>query len=288
VYELDTRRTLNFRGRGERAQLSVIVDAWGNRVTFEYQGGVLSRVTDTAGRQLILRHDADGHVTRLEVWAAEALTDAEVAVGTKPKAPSLLQWMDYTYDDGCLTAVIDAAGHADRCTYDAGRRMVSYTLKNGVTFFYRYDADGRCFHTYGDGGLHTAELSWGDGEVFLTGTHEARRFEGTDDGYTTLEETLDGHHQLRREYDDDRLLLSESNAAERPLRLRMTSAAISRALPIQRATRRRSRWWKTGWWCGLMPMVTPRSIGTKGIGRCHRWSCRRERRTGWRMTRAVG
>src|SRR5690606_2710457 len=42
-HELDSRLTYRFRGGRERAWLASIEDAWGNRVTFEYQGARLTR-----------------------------------------------------------------------------------------------------------------------------------------------------------------------------------------------------------------------------------------------------
>ncbi len=89
VFDLDGRLTYRFEGTRDDAALSAIIDAWGNRVTFEYTGGRLSRVIDTAGRQLVLRHDGDGHVTRLEVWSSPPLSEEDLAAGAQPQAPTL-------------------------------------------------------------------------------------------------------------------------------------------------------------------------------------------------------
>src|SRR5690606_30665888 len=104
VDDLERRLTYRFDGSAEEAWLTAIVDAWGNRVLFEYERGRLSRVIDTAGRQLVLRHDADGHMSRLEVWASPALTEEQIAAGVQPEAPTLVQAIGYTYDDGCLVS----------------------------------------------------------------------------------------------------------------------------------------------------------------------------------------
>src|SRR5512146_2840765 len=82
-----------------------------------------------------------GRVARLEVWVGD----------------SLEQWVDYSYAKmGELANVTDALGHTQRYEYDEDHRMVKVTLKNGVSFYYEYDAEtGWCKKTWGDDGLHT-------------------------------------------------------------------------------------------------------------------------------------
>lgn len=53
---------------GTRADLDYIEDRNGNRITCVYIGGQLDRVRDTAGRDLIFRHDINGHLYEIEDW----------------------------------------------------------------------------------------------------------------------------------------------------------------------------------------------------------------------------
>ncbi len=210
VFSLDTRQTRSFAkvegASPERAYLQSISDVWGNRIQFEYQAGLLSRIIDTAGRQLLLRHDAEHRIIRVEVWAAAPGSDDE---------PSLQTWFDYAYDDaGCLCCATDASGHHEMYEYDAERRRTAIRWKNGWRFYYAYDPEtGRCIKTWGDQRLHNVDLEYRPGiEVLATGHPEARRYVGTEDGYTLLEEASDGSSCIEREYDEDRYLVAVANA----------------------------------------------------------------------------
>jgi len=209
-------------------------------IRLDYDGERLVRVVDTAYRELRLSHGEQGFVARLEVWARPPRTQDEIAAGTPAAEPSLQTWIDYAYDaDDCLASVTDALGCADRYAYDIARRRVRYTMKNGQSFHYEYDEQGRCVRGWGDDGLHSGDFarktgSDGTVQVHTSGHPEPRRYVGDADGYLLLEETLDGSLQRKNEYDDDHLLLSESNAAghktvfcydERANRLSLTDPA---------------------------------------------------------------
>ena len=212
VYDHATRLTQSFAPlvpKG-RAVLRAIRDAYGHTVKLDYEGGALARVTDTAGRVIVLANDKKGRVTRIEVWAAPP-----VESGAPPAALEL--WVDYTYTpEGELASAADARGHADRFAYDGLHRMVQTTLKNGVSFSYAYDEDtGACIRTTGADDLHLVELDIDReaGTTTTSGTNEPRRYTWNKHGLVTREETFDGSHAIIREYDDDQHLVSESNAA---------------------------------------------------------------------------
>ncbi|HHH29536.1 MAG TPA: DUF4150 domain-containing protein, partial [Polyangiaceae bacterium] len=197
---------------GGKARLTAIRDAHGNAITLEYDADRLTRIIDTAGRELRCVYDEpQRYLQRLEVWAA-----TPTPPGQPPDAPQLQTWVDYAQDaDECLAAATDAEGHAERYRYDIQRRMVQVTLKNGTSFYYAYEEEfGRCIKTWGDGGLHKVELDRRPGnEVYTFGNPEPRHYIYTDDGYTLLEETPGGEFQRAKTYDDDRYVLTEANAA---------------------------------------------------------------------------
>ncbi len=130
---------------GGVAVLRSIVDGYRNSIDFDYEDGVLRRVRDTAGREVLVR------------WRQNRLVRLEVRVGGSPEL-----WVDYEYDeDGRLTAVTDALGHAETYTYDAHGRMNAATTKAGVKFIYVYDGDtGRCVRTAGPNGLYELDLEY--------------------------------------------------------------------------------------------------------------------------------
>lgn len=216
LYDLTSRLWREYAPQvpGGLARLTRIADAYGNAISLSYEGARLSRVIDTAGRELRLLHNDDGYVTRAEVWARRPRTAEEIAQGTPPEEPSLQAWIDYAYDDdGCLCQVTDALGFSDEYRYDLSRRRVRYTLKNGQSFCYEHDEEhGRCIKTWGDGGLHSGDFDRReDHEIYTHGHDEPRRYVGTADGYTLLEETYDKSYQRKREYDDDRYLGVEAH-----------------------------------------------------------------------------
>jgi RHS repeat-associated protein len=203
VYSHETRLTRLFAPAepGGRALLRAIHDAHGNMIALEYAGSRLRRVIDTAGREIRVKTTAGGRLVRLEVWVGERLE----------------QWVDYTYAKmGELACVTDALGHAERHEYDEDHRMVKTTLKNGVSFYYEYDAEtGWCAKTWGDDGLHTVllEVDLEERVTGLMGNDEPRILHWNEDGLVVREETPDGILLKTCEYDEDQYLVAETNGA---------------------------------------------------------------------------
>ena len=65
----------------------------------------------------------------------------------------------YTYHDGRLTSAVDALGAPKRFFYEDGR-LSRHMDKNRLSFYYRYDDQGRCVHTTGDNGLYARRLEY--------------------------------------------------------------------------------------------------------------------------------
>ncbi|WP_231511811.1 DUF6531 domain-containing protein [Chondromyces apiculatus] len=184
-----------------RALLTAIGDAFGNAIRLEYTGTKLRRVIDTAGREVRVKLTHGGRIARLEVWVDDTLE----------------QWVDYAYSRmGELASATDALGYSEHYAYDEDHRMVKTTLKNGVSFYYEYDPEtGWCKKSWGDGGLHTVELT-PDLEqriTWLTGNDEPRILHWNEDGLVVREETPDGCVLRTRTYDADHYLVAEANGA---------------------------------------------------------------------------
>ncbi|MBR8064048.1 PAAR domain-containing protein [Burkholderia ambifaria] len=75
----------------------------------------------------------------------------------------------YAYDaNGCLSAHRNALESTGRYVYDGVRRMTCLTDANGYSFFYRYDAGGRCIESKGQDGLWRVLLQYHPGRTVVT------------------------------------------------------------------------------------------------------------------------
>lgn len=203
-YEIESLDTLLTRvfaplSDGAPAMLREIRDRWGSRVTLTYQREILMGVR-AFGRELRFAHDDSGRILRVEAWARGAVQ----------------QRVSYAYTAaGELARATDALGYSDEYQYDGLHRLTARKFKNGVSFRYAYDDDlGRCVHTEGDGGLFavdfTYELASG---VTYAADAEARKYTWNERGALVREETYDGNFAREYEYDDDLLVVAETNAA---------------------------------------------------------------------------
>jgi len=139
-------------GFANTAGLAAITDRTGNTVTITRSSpapglfGLITRLTEPAGRSLDLTYDTTGRITTV----------------TDP----LGRTVRYTYDaPGRLETVVDAAGGVTRYAYDAQHRIVSITDPRGITYLTNeYDAQGRVVRqTQADGGVFTfAYVTAGD------------------------------------------------------------------------------------------------------------------------------
>ncbi len=129
-------------GFANTAGLSAITDRNGNTVTITRESpapgifGLITQVTEPAGRAYTLTYDGAGRITSV----------------TDPIARQVL----YTYDgEGRLETVTDAAGGVTRYAYDAQHRIVSITDPRNITFLTNeYDPQGRVIRqTQADGGV---------------------------------------------------------------------------------------------------------------------------------------
>ena len=186
---------------GGPAWLRCIRDRFGNEVRLEYAGGLLSRVIDTARRELRFTYDHRGHIVKLEVRVDEAVCLART----------------YEYDDdGDLVRATDPCGFSQSYAYDAKHRMIRKTLENGVRFHYRYQADSdRCVKAWGDGGLHAFEFIY-DPDRRITVAHGnpvPHEYVWSEKGAVLRNAAASGDWLDERKYDDDLYLLEVTDAA---------------------------------------------------------------------------
>jgi RHS repeat-associated protein len=196
-----TTRTYAPSRLGGRAYLRSIADSYGNRLSLHYEDETLVRVTDTAGREVHLRHDDKGRIVAIEVEVGERIH----------------QVFTYGYTDvGELAFATDAMGNAIRYAYDGMHRVVEKRLRNGFCVGYEYDpVHGRVTRTWGDEGFHSVEFTY-DFDKRTTTTHgepQPRIFHWDAAGNIVREESFDGRYLVERKWDADHHLLSEKNAA---------------------------------------------------------------------------
>ncbi|WP_437621378.1 DUF6531 domain-containing protein [Sorangium sp. So ce1151] len=199
-------RTFSALPNGRHA-LRSIRDSRFHEIQLVYEGNLLVRIVDSVKREIRIANDKKGRVTRVEVWAREPGSG---------RVPTLQTWFDYGYhQEGELASHTNALGYAERWEYDGLRRMVKVTLRNGVSFHYKYhDELGYCVHTWGDGGLHDVriEIDFVKGETCTHGTNRARRYYWKN-GIVYREETYGGEWATERIYDDDEILIAVKNGA---------------------------------------------------------------------------
>ncbi|KYG08217.1 hypothetical protein BE21_24965 [Sorangium cellulosum] len=199
VYSPENRATRVFAGPGSKALLRSIEDVYGNAITLDYEGGLLSRVVDTAGREVVSTWDR-GRLVRLDVRV-----DGRVE-----------QSVEYRYSKARnLAAVVDALGNIEEYDYDGADRMIAARLANGVRFQYAYDDEsGRCVRTWGPEGLHEVEIYVDERtQTTRAESEEPKIYTWNDEGLVTREETTTGGVLWERVYDDDCFVVEERNGA---------------------------------------------------------------------------
>ncbi len=122
------------------APLWQIIDEFDNRITFEYQKESLVCITDTAGRKILLNYNEQGYVAETRLIADPSI-----------RQPELIRSYNYA-DNGFLVAWQDVEGNAYRFEY-ANHLMTRETDRNGYSFYFKYDQEGWCRETWGDGGM---------------------------------------------------------------------------------------------------------------------------------------
>ncbi|WP_316633150.1 RHS repeat-associated core domain-containing protein [uncultured Flavobacterium sp.] len=120
---------------GKKYQLTQISNHDGLAIIFEFVGYRLSKIIDASGR-IINVSTKDGLIEKMELACLE---QDELLVA-------------YEYDEHYnMIAIIDALGKPTQIEYE-NHLMVRKTDRNGQTFYWEYDAQNKCIHTWGEGG----------------------------------------------------------------------------------------------------------------------------------------
>ncbi|WKL47794.1 RHS repeat-associated core domain-containing protein [Flavobacterium pectinovorum] len=120
---------------GKKYQLTQITNHDGLCIIFEFTGYRLNKIIDAAGREIKVS-TINGLIQKLELEG--------------PEGDELL--IAYEYDEHQnMSAIIDALGKPTVIKFQ-NHLMVEKTDRNGQTFYWEYDSQNRCVHTWGDGG----------------------------------------------------------------------------------------------------------------------------------------
>ncbi|GAA4027343.1 hypothetical protein GCM10022409_09160 [Hymenobacter glaciei] len=122
----------------EQYSLTAIADGYGHAVRFDYdERGHLQRLVDSVGRPVGITTDAQGRMLTVSLPHPDGSAGSFVAVR-------------YAYDEaGHMTQMSDAEGHTRQFHFE-GNRLVRKTFAEGTSYYYEYDALGRCTRTWGD------------------------------------------------------------------------------------------------------------------------------------------
>lgn len=162
---------------GTDGRLTSIVDHYGNSLSFNYQNGDLTTITDSAQRQVILNYDttvAPHRITDITDPAANKYYfDYDPATGllskvTNPVAPpqsgTIQGYWAYTYENGRLKTKTDPNNKVTTYFYQPDGRMsgsldpegnVDSGVVAGHARTLQYDATGKTNFTEKDGGVWT-------------------------------------------------------------------------------------------------------------------------------------
>jgi RHS repeat-associated core domain len=132
--------------------LSFIEDYSGNRVLLHYKGGYLAGMTDSVGRKIVLSLDEQHRVIQVTV-AHRGMEQVMVS---------------YAYNkESDLVRITDALNQGTQIAY-VNHLMVVKTDRNGQSFYWEYDQQRRCIHTWGDGGVLEGHIKYGKGYNVVT------------------------------------------------------------------------------------------------------------------------
>ncbi|HEY8086726.1 MAG TPA: DUF6531 domain-containing protein, partial [Polyangiaceae bacterium] len=183
---------------GGEAVLRRIEDSYGNAIVFEYRADRLARVVDTAGRVVNV------------AWRGGLIVSLSVASAGSGFV------VGYEYGrDGCLVAVRDPLGHAERYEYDSLHRMTATTTLSGTKFAYEYEGDTPyCTASYGPDGLFEVHLVRDTvNRITTVDGEEPRVIAWNALGMAERVQLFDGTVLDEAAYDSDGFLIAEANGA---------------------------------------------------------------------------
>lgn len=118
--------------------------------------GALERLTGNWGKALKLVRDNQGHIRQVELHNTVTGRSKVVA--------------EYDYNDQReLIAQRNGAGRGETYRFDNGQ-LAQRTLATGFSYYYEWDDQGRCTHTWGDRGIYDYRFTWDPDNRHTTAT----------------------------------------------------------------------------------------------------------------------
>ncbi|WP_329313927.1 DUF6531 domain-containing protein [Streptomyces sp. NBC_01262] len=149
--------------------LTAITDRNGNRIDVLYSdSGVPTEVCHSGGYRIGV-DSAGGRISGMRLLNANSSDAVPLAAQDATDVPARdsseagLLLTAFGYDgNGNLSEVTNSSAVPMRFTYDAARRITSWTDRNQHRYRYVYDRPGRCVETHGEGGFLSAVFSYDD------------------------------------------------------------------------------------------------------------------------------
>ncbi|WP_143310256.1 RHS repeat-associated core domain-containing protein [Chitinophaga vietnamensis] len=154
LFDQQERHTYTFKKahpQDAQYRLISITDEKDAMISLHYNSkGHLLRIIDSAGRHLLVSSDDKGRIIKV----------------TAQHRGEQRQLVAYAYNDaGDLCAATDALQQTTYIHY-RDHLMIKKTDRNGVSFYWEYDRQQRCTHTWGDGGIMEGFLEYHPKEGF--------------------------------------------------------------------------------------------------------------------------
>lgn len=129
----------------ELVELVKVVDGRPERIVLQYERGRLDKILAPGDHTLKVEWDAEGHIVGVQHW---------------PREGERAWLIRYQYQHGYLVSGMDAYKQTFRLGYDATGRVSQRVDRRGYSFFFTYDAEGRCVSSYGEDGLLSVQLTY--------------------------------------------------------------------------------------------------------------------------------
>jgi RHS repeat-associated protein len=151
-YNDDLYYHFNYEAEPGIWRLSVIENYHGNCIKLHYAGKYLCGITDSAGRQLVFELDKAHRIT-------------QVTVNHHDTQQVLIS---YGYNSaGDLATVADALNQVTTMEYHC-HLIIKKTDRTGQRFYWEYDRQKRCVHSWGDDGVLEGFIQYGKGYNTVT------------------------------------------------------------------------------------------------------------------------
>jgi RHS repeat-associated protein len=134
----------------EEVVVEYVMDLCKNYLKYVRDENGLREIVESAGR-------------RIEVTSENGLIKGMRLLHPEYEKPHPLVRFEYG-ENGDLITVLDALDHPYRFKYQ-NHRLIQHMNRNGLSFYYEYDeynSNGRCHHTWGDGGLYNYHFKYHD------------------------------------------------------------------------------------------------------------------------------